>query len=372
MARTTTGIRALATVAFLAAGLAPATPANAYHLEKARLSQELKDTKSRLDAALENEDEMRKIVREIEEKLSAQQQRLNAAQSEVAQVEHQIATTESRLQQLAADEQNRRDTVNERAAAIYMLGPMDTMTAVASAPSVDAFVSRAQAVNFISSYDQQNLEDLAGIRYETKLGRITLREARLQAKQVRARVAQRVSEVAAWRAARQDALDRIEGSVDKFRAMIRALEAEQERIADIIAGRGTYGGSVYTGAASALGFAWPIRGYITSPYGPRWGGFHTGMDIDCDTGERIGASRAGTVIASEWGGGYGNMIIIDHGDGFSTLYAHNSQLIASRGQSVSQGTVVALCGSTGNSTGDHSHFEIRYNGSHRNPRPYLP
>jgi len=372
MGRTTKGIRALATAAIVVAGLAPATPANAYHLEKARLSQELKETKSRLDAALENEDEMAKIVREIDAKLRIQQQKLNAAHAEVAQIEHQIASTESRLQQLAADEQMRRDTVNDRAAAIYMLGPMNTMSAVASAPSIDAFVSRAQAVNFISSYDQQNLEDLAGIRYETKLGRITLKEARAQARQIRARVAQRVSEVAAWRAAKQEALDRIEGSVDKYRSMIRALEAEQQRIADIISGRGTYGGSVYTGAASALGFAWPINGYITSPYGPRWGGFHTGMDIDCDTGERIGASRGGTVIASEWGGGYGYMVIIDHGDGFSTLYAHNSRLLVSRGQSVARGSVVALCGSTGNSTGDHSHFEIRYNGSHRNPRPYLP
>jgi murein DD-endopeptidase MepM/ murein hydrolase activator NlpD len=372
MGRTNKGIRALAAIAITVSGLAPATPANAYHLEKARLSQELKETKARLESAIDNADEMRKIVREIDAKLQMQQQRLNAAQAEVAQVEHQIATTEARLLQLADNERVRRETVNERAAAIYMMGPMDTMTAVASAPSLDAFVSRAQAVTFISSYDQQNLEDLAGIRYETKLGRITLREARAQAKRVRARVAQRVSEVAAWRAARQEALDRIEGSVDKFRAMIRALEAEQQRIADIIAGRGSYGGTVYTGAASSLGFAWPIRGYITSPYGPRWGGFHTGMDIDCNTGNRIGASRSGTVIAAEWGGGYGNMVIVDHGDGFSTLYAHNSQLFVSRGSRVSQGQVVAACGSTGNSTGDHLHFEIRYNGSHRNPRPYLP
>jgi murein DD-endopeptidase MepM/ murein hydrolase activator NlpD len=366
------GTHALVAAAIIAAGLTPATPANAYHLEKERLSRELKETRGRLDSALDNEDEMQKIVREIDAKLQTQQRKLNAAQSEVAQVEHQIASTEARLLQLADDERTRRETVNERAAAIYMLGPMDTMTAVASSKSVEAFVGRAQAVNFIAAYDQRNLEDLAGIRYETKIGKITLREARAQARQVRARVSLRVNEVAAWRAEKQEALDRIAGSVDKYRSMIRALEAEQQRIQDIIAGRTTYAGAVYTGAASSLGFAWPINGYITSPYGPRWGGFHTGIDIDCDTGERIGASRAGTVIESAWGGGYGYMVIIDHHDGFSSLYAHNSRLLVGRGDRVERGSVVSLCGSTGNSTGDHSHFEIRYNGSHRNPRAYLP
>lgn len=365
------------TTAAIAAALAvvmlvPATPADAYHLEKARIASEIRATKSRLEAALDDEDRMQEIVEEIDRKLRIQQARLDESRARVAQIEHKISTTESRLVTLANTEQDRKDTVNNRAATLYMMGPMDSLEAASQAKSVDDFVLRAQAVTFISAFDQRMLEDLASIRYETKLGRITLREARRQATAVRTRVAQRFSEVAAWRAAKAQALARIEGSVNRYRSMIRALEAEQQRIQNIISGRGSYSGTIYTGSAGALGFAWPIRGNITSPYGPRWGGFHTGMDIDCNTGQSIGSSRGGTVIASQWGGGYGNMIIVDHGDGFSTLYAHLSRLVAGRGAQVARGTVVGICGSTGNSTGDHLHFEIRYNGGHRDPRPYLP
>jgi murein DD-endopeptidase MepM/ murein hydrolase activator NlpD len=341
--------------------LLPAAPAQAYHSQKAQLSREIKDTKARLSRALANDAEMRKILNELDE-----------ARAEVQRIDQQISSTQHRLTVLETKRTERLDTINDRAAALYMMGPINSVEAAASADSLDEFVARAAAVDFIASFDRRILEDLAAIRYETRIGRITLREARAQAAARRAEVSSNVSEIAAWQAAKQEARDRIRNKIDRYRDMIRALEAEQARIEGIISGRGSYSGSVYTGAASSLGFAWPFRGNITSPYGPRWGGFHTGLDIDCRTGNRIGASRGGRVIASEWGGGYGYMVIVDHGDGFSTLYAHMSRLLVSRGESVGRGSVVGLCGSTGNSTGDHLHFEIRYNGSHRNPRPYLP
>ena len=96
------------------------------------------------------------------------------------------------------------------------------------------------------------------------------------------------------------------------------------------------------------------------------------MDIDCRTGDTIVAAKDGRVIASEYAGGYGNMVIIDHGGGYTTLYAHLSRRYAGDGQTVDQRQSIGACGSTGNSTGDHLHFEVRFNGNHRNPRPYLP
>jgi murein DD-endopeptidase MepM/ murein hydrolase activator NlpD len=99
---------------------------------------------------------------------------------------------------------------------------------------------------------------------------------------------------------------------------------------------------------------------------------HTGIDIGVPTGSPVWASKAGEVIISSWYGGYGNLIVIDHGNGVSTWYGHNSSLTVSVGQSVSRGQVVAKAGSTGNSTGPHVHFEIRYNGNPVDPVPYLP
>lgn len=116
---------------------------------------------------------------------------------------------------------------------------------------------------------------------------------------------------------------------------------------------------------------------ISSPYGYRihpiskTRKLHTGIDFGAPAGTRCVASRAGTVILSGWNGGYGYCVVIDHGGGIATLYGHNSKLLVTKGQKVAQGETIALIGSTGNSTGPHCHFEVRVNGAHTNPMPYL-
>lgn len=114
------------------------------------------------------------------------------------------------------------------------------------------------------------------------------------------------------------------------------------------------------------------KGSVSSPYGSRWGSFHRGIDIAAPAGTPIYASASGTVVYSEYNnGGYGKMVIIDHGNGYRTYYAHNSSLYVSVGQKVSKGQNIAAVGSTGDSTGNHVHFEIRKNGSPINPNGYI-
>ncbi len=118
-------------------------------------------------------------------------------------------------------------------------------------------------------------------------------------------------------------------------------------------------------------YIWPVQGCISSPFGYRWGRMHEGVDIAVNVGTEVRASRSGRVILSSYVGGYGYAIYIDHGDGVSTRYAHNSRLLVSRGEYVSQGQVIALSGNTGVSTGPHLHFEIRIGGQPVDPLPYL-
>lgn len=118
-------------------------------------------------------------------------------------------------------------------------------------------------------------------------------------------------------------------------------------------------------------FIMPTKGTLTSSYGYRWGGFHSGIDIANSSGTPIYAADGGTVTYSGWYGGYGYCIIINHGNGFETLYGHATALYVSVGQKVSQGDHIAAMGTTGNSTGNHLHFEIRVNGNHQNPYNYL-
>ena len=126
------------------------------------------------------------------------------------------------------------------------------------------------------------------------------------------------------------------------------------------------------GSGSVPSLMWPIRGRINSYYGMRWGSFHTGIDIAGDTGDPYVAAAAGKVVAAGWDGGYGKMILIDHGNGVMTRYAHSSTLLVSVGQQVTKGQTIGLVGSTGNTTGPHLHFEIISNGSTLNPLSYLP
>jgi murein DD-endopeptidase MepM/ murein hydrolase activator NlpD len=127
--------------------------------------------------------------------------------------------------------------------------------------------------------------------------------------------------------------------------------------------------SASRGSGSISGIGWPLRGAITSGYGGRRG--HTGIDIDGETGDTYYAAGDGVVTLAAWDGGYGNCILIDHGNGVQTRYGHSSRLLVRVGQRVSKGQPIGLVGSTGHSTGSHLHFEIIINGSTVNPLGYL-
>jgi murein DD-endopeptidase MepM/ murein hydrolase activator NlpD len=111
---------------------------------------------------------------------------------------------------------------------------------------------------------------------------------------------------------------------------------------------------------------------VTSEFGRRWGRLHAGIDVANSIGTPIWAAKSGNVIFSGQQSGYGNVVIIDHGGGMSTLYGHMSKRIAVEGEHVSQGQLIGKIGSTGHSTGPHVHFETRYGGTPRNPRGCLP
>ncbi len=122
---------------------------------------------------------------------------------------------------------------------------------------------------------------------------------------------------------------------------------------------------------------WPVRGPITSGYGERenpvHGGpdFHSGVDISVEPGTPVKATADGVVSFAGWSGGSGNLVAIEHGFGYTTFYAHNSRVAVSVGQHVKRGEIIAYSGSTGSSTGPHSHYEIWKEGKHVNPMPYL-
>jgi murein DD-endopeptidase MepM/ murein hydrolase activator NlpD len=169
------------------------------------------------------------------------------------------------------------------------------------------------------------------------------------------------------RETKQETLASVRESKEKWLADIAALQAGSADIAS----RLRSGGSHSSATPSAAGLIWPVQGVLTSPYGMRWGRMHEGIDIGAPTGTPIYAAAGGTVNYAGWEGGYGNLTLIDHGNGLATAYGHQSRFAVSSGQTVSRGQLIGYVGSTGHSTGPHVHFEVRVNGVPNDPLNYL-
>ena len=118
-------------------------------------------------------------------------------------------------------------------------------------------------------------------------------------------------------------------------------------------------------------FRWPLKGRVSSPYGRRWGRLHEGVDVAAKSGTKIRSAAKGRVLHAGWLGAYGRVVIVQHRDGFSTVYAHNRKNLVRKGERVKQGEVLALVGATGRATGPHLHFEIRRNERALDPLQYL-
>jgi murein DD-endopeptidase MepM/ murein hydrolase activator NlpD len=163
-----------------------------------------------------------------------------------------------------------------------------------------------------------------------------------------------------------------QAAIKESQAIQAASAAIEARIRAAQTGGSSDGGATTAATPSAAGFIWPVSGPITSPFGPRWGSFHPGIDIGVPEGTPIHAAAAGTVIWCGWESGYGNLVVIDHHNGLATAYGHQSQIAVSCNQDVGQGDVIGYSGCTGYCTGPHLHFEVRVNGVPVDPLGYLP
>ena len=167
------------------------------------------------------------------------------------------------------------------------------------------------------------------------------------------------------------ALDRVSTKSSPEAEAAEDLAANQARSA--VVGRATRAQSRAGTPNPQLVPEWvrPAKGPLSSLYGARWGTMHRGLDIAAAYGSTVVAASSGTVEFADWNGGYGKLVIINHGNGITTRYGHNSKLLVEPGQKVEAGTPIALVGSTGYSTGAHCHFEVRRGEEAVNPLPYL-
>jgi murein DD-endopeptidase MepM/ murein hydrolase activator NlpD len=367
-------------------------------------------------------------LEEVQRRLEAQEDRLHAAQEESRNVRGELALAQQRRLALTAEVRTLHDrlvdarvrlaeihdelefargeldrwtgklrrarealaaqqsTLDRRAATAYILGPGAYLEMVLGSTDLVSLSERAAYMERVLTIAS---DDLAGVevartlvadrqgRVETYEGVVTehFGEVRKRVERItalRAKETALLAQVDLEAEAHADALDTLSEARERYEEAVAALAAESARIQGVIQGTGSSGSGQYGGE-----LYWPTSGAIVSGFGyrthPVYGTtrFHSGVDIGGACGQPIFAAEDGTVISAGYNGGYGNATVIDHGNGLSTLYGHQSSLSVSSGQTVSRAQQIGLVGTTGLSTGCHLHFEVRVNGAPVDPVPYL-
>ena len=335
---------------FVLAGAFSAT----YGATQGQLKEELenvqsdqKDVSQRLTQVKEDIDSLNIKVEDLNAEINQANQKIEEAQEAIAKKQQEM--------------EEREDGLNERLRVMYKNGSIGYVDVLLGSGSVSEFISNMDMIQKIYENDMEVLETLREESEELERAKEELETQKAQLDEKKAQ------------------LDADKEELDSLKAELEAEEdrllEEAQALSDEILSM-TNPDSEYVGGDT---WVWPVPSsrYITSYFGWRihpvyntWK-YHSGMDIGASSGSNILACAAGTVIKSEWYGGYGNCVMIDHGGGLVTLYGHMSSRSVSKGDAVSAGQLIGKVGSTGVSTGPHLHLEFRQNGTLIEPLNYI-
>jgi murein DD-endopeptidase MepM/ murein hydrolase activator NlpD len=340
---------------------------------------------SQLSAVIAELESAQAAVDDAEAAVGVLEAELTSARSQLDQLTARLAAQTRRLERLQAEYEKAVSILEARVRAAYIDEPPDMLSFLVSASSFDDVVDNVEFLNSIGRQDKRIARQVERARTRTAAERratiatrreqaatVSVISARTdEARTARDRLAGERDRLATVEDLKQSALTNTRETREEYLHEVDSLLAQSAALAERIRGAQDESGSTGSGEPSAAGFIWPCDGVVVSGFGMRWGRMHEGIDIGCSYGTPNRAAAAGTVIYAGWLGGYGNLVVVDHGNGLSTAYAHASSILVSVGQSVSQGQTVSLVGSTGNSSGPHLHFEVRVNGVAVDPLPYL-
>ena len=337
--------------------------------EKAGVESKIKEVKREKTARV-------KELNKLNSELNAVQQTLDGINAEIASTEEQIAFTEMEIVNKQRDYDGRMAIFNLRLKEMYQYGEVNFLEVLLQSSSLSDFLTRFEYLKYIANNDKKLLDEVTALKDGLEEQKKSLDSMKVSLEANKKNQMAKSAELATATQAQQQLVNQINSDLNAQFEILEDLEAESKAIARQIAAIQSKSKGV-TKAPGAYVWPCPSSRIITSEYGYRIHPIqgtkilHTGMDIGAKSGSDIIAAAGGTVIMAQYYGGYGNCVIVDHGGGVSTLYAHMSKIGVSNGQSVSAGQSIGKVGSTGNSTGPHLHFEVRVNGNTQNPRNYV-
>ena len=341
-------------------------------------ADELSEKREQAEEMLKKKNEAQDRVDSFSEQVRVLQEEFDTADAEYKEVRSRLDEAQALVDEnQALLDKTERDLdvkgkqLNKRVRNIYINGQISYLDVLFGAKDVSDFLTRMDLLSHIIKQDYNLI-------MEVRAARETLAEARRELDKNKEAAAVLVAEaeekkeaVAARKQEKDELLAQAEYDRDTSEQAYEELMAASREIERMLKARGS------SGSYGGGGMIWPLDGVVTSEFGwrvhPIFGTsrFHSGLDIGGDYGQSILAAAGGTVTYAGWISGYGNAVIIDHGGGITSLYGHCQSLAVGVGESVNRGDVIAYCGSTGNSTGPHCHFEVRQNGEPVSPYGFM-
>lgn len=354
--------------------------------ERSNLATAVVATRDRVDLLLGSVAQVTADLGTARQAVRDQAVRIATVQDTLVRLRQDLAITRAELKDTEAD-------AEAWALQVYMTGGSDQALVVLATNDLNELGISMAYLSVVSRETDRILLDLEALRRQEQrqIGAAANQQQVLEQEQARlveeeARVSglldqqianQRSAEIEL--ANERSLLTTVDEEIAHFEGELAALEVEQDRIRDAIRAESAKAAAAGTEQPEVASSGWvrPVPGAVTSGFGPRlhpilgYYRMHTGWDLSAASGTPIASATAGTVILAGWFGGYGTTVVVDHGGGLTTLYAHQSSLAVSYGAAVGAGDVVGYVGSTGLSTGPHLHFEVRVDGNPVDPAGYL-
>ena len=322
-------------------------------------------------------------------------QEITNVEAQIELYNNLVAEKEVELEAAQAKEAEQAELFRTRVREIEENGRVSYMILLLDSKDVSDLLSRMDIIGEIIAYDKHLEEELIAARQAVEAAKAALEQALAEQEAKKAELETQKAALEQQVAEAEQLIRDLEADINAYTAMYAQAESQKQalqaqidaKVAELVAqeqaakqaaaaaGQPAYNPAAAVGATGSM--MWPAVGHgISSPFGyrihPITGQYklHTGVDINVGYGTPVYAADGGTVILAGWNGGYGNCIVINHGNGLTTLYGHLSSINVSVGQSVGRGQTIGLVGSTGNSTGPHLHWEVAVNGQRVNPLNY--
>ncbi|MGI5891422.1 MAG: murein hydrolase activator EnvC family protein [Bacillota bacterium] len=358
-----------------------ANPLSDYQKQQKQLQEEMEDQQKAIAEQQKKKKTIQGQVANLDLQINKLEQDAKNADIQLQVAQKQIDLANAELQEAQANLDKRNKALSKRIREIYTTGDISLMDVFFEATSYNDFLVRYDMVQRIMDQDMNLLAQIKADKTKIEENKAFLEERASDLKVLKQSKLDSKKSLENLQKEKRQLLKEAENDIEKAKQYYEEMEAASNAVeAKIRAIQAANSGSSGSSSVAPSGkFTWPIPGYrsVSSPYGNRFHPvlkvykMHTGVDFPAPAGTPIVAAASGKVINAGWLNGYGNTVIIDHGGGVSTLYGHMSSFAVSDGQSVSAGQKVGGVGTTGYSTGNHLHFEVRINGKHVSPWGYI-